>query len=278
MLLLAELTGSATYLHVRSGAEGTLIAEVSGVHSLPIGEHLQLFIRPAAALRLRQRDRGARRQPRTGARQWLRSASRDCVTAIRRRATTRSRASTSRGSTEAPTPCSDRAAAARRRCSTSSPASSSPTAGRVLFDGVDVTELSTAQRNIAQVFQFPVLYDSMTVEQNMQVPAAQPGGRQGRRPTARRGGRRVAGDQPPAQAAGQGPVRRCQATRLAVACPRPPGRHGDPLRRAADGDRSAAEVARCARCSSGCRPSSTTPSSTSPTTRPRRSRSPTRSW
>ena len=48
VLLLAELTGSATYLHVRSGAEGTLIAEVSGVHSLPIGEHLQLFIRPAA--------------------------------------------------------------------------------------------------------------------------------------------------------------------------------------------------------------------------------------
>ena len=45
-----------------------------------------------------------------------------------------------------------------------------PTAGRVLFDGVDVTELSTAQRNIAQVFQFPVLYDSMTVEQNVKFP------------------------------------------------------------------------------------------------------------
>ena len=45
-----------------------------------------------------------------------------------------------------------------------------PTSGRIFFDGVDVTALSTAQRNIAQVFQFPVLYDTMTVEQNLQFP------------------------------------------------------------------------------------------------------------
>jgi glycerol transport system ATP-binding protein len=45
-----------------------------------------------------------------------------------------------------------------------------PTQGRVLFDGVDVTRRSTVERNIAQVFQFPVLYDSMTVEQNMRFP------------------------------------------------------------------------------------------------------------
>jgi glycerol transport system ATP-binding protein len=44
-LLLAELTGSATYLHVRSGT-GSLIAEVPGVHSHPLGEHLHLYIRP----------------------------------------------------------------------------------------------------------------------------------------------------------------------------------------------------------------------------------------
>jgi glycerol transport system ATP-binding protein len=30
-----------------------------------------------------------------------------------------------------------------------------PSTGRVLFDGRDVTDSSTAQRNIAQVFQFP---------------------------------------------------------------------------------------------------------------------------
>ena len=45
-----------------------------------------------------------------------------------------------------------------------------PTEGEVLFDGVDVAGLSPADRNIAQVFQFPVLYDSMTVEQNLRFP------------------------------------------------------------------------------------------------------------
>jgi glycerol transport system ATP-binding protein len=45
-----------------------------------------------------------------------------------------------------------------------------PTAGRVLFDGRNVTDLSPEQRNIAQVFQFPVLYDTMTVEQNLAFP------------------------------------------------------------------------------------------------------------
>jgi glycerol transport system ATP-binding protein len=33
-----------------------------------------------------------------------------------------------------------------------------------------VTELSTEQRNIAQVFQFPVVYDTMTVRQNLAFP------------------------------------------------------------------------------------------------------------
>lgn len=45
-----------------------------------------------------------------------------------------------------------------------------PTAGRILFDGRDVTGLPTEARNIAQVFQFPVLYDTMTVEQNLAFP------------------------------------------------------------------------------------------------------------
>ena len=38
-----------------------------------------------------------------------------------------------------------------------------PSQGSVLFDGRDVTRLSPQQRNIAQVFQFPVVYDTMTV-------------------------------------------------------------------------------------------------------------------
>jgi glycerol transport system ATP-binding protein len=45
-----------------------------------------------------------------------------------------------------------------------------PTEGRVLFNGEDVTVLSTEKRNIAQVFQFPVVYDSMTVRENLAFP------------------------------------------------------------------------------------------------------------
>ncbi len=45
-----------------------------------------------------------------------------------------------------------------------------PSEGRVLFDGNDVTNLSTEDRNIAQVFQFPVVYDTMTVYQNLAFP------------------------------------------------------------------------------------------------------------
>jgi glycerol transport system ATP-binding protein len=42
--------------------------------------------------------------------------------------------------------------------------------GWVKFDGHDVTRMSPQQRNIAQVFQFPVIYDTMTVAQNLAFP------------------------------------------------------------------------------------------------------------
>ncbi|MGS1093005.1 ABC transporter ATP-binding protein [Aquamicrobium terrae] len=45
-----------------------------------------------------------------------------------------------------------------------------PSHGRLLFDGKDVTALSTQERNIAQVFQFPVIYDTMTVYDNLAFP------------------------------------------------------------------------------------------------------------
>ncbi len=45
-----------------------------------------------------------------------------------------------------------------------------PSQGRVLFDGLDVTHAPTAERNIAQVFQFPVVYDTMTVRDNLAFP------------------------------------------------------------------------------------------------------------
>ncbi|MCU0762215.1 MAG: ABC transporter ATP-binding protein [Hydrogenophaga sp.] len=45
-----------------------------------------------------------------------------------------------------------------------------PSQGTVQFDGRDVTRLSPQQRNIAQVFQFPVIYDTMTVAENLAFP------------------------------------------------------------------------------------------------------------
>ena len=45
-----------------------------------------------------------------------------------------------------------------------------PSQGRILFDGRDVTDAPTAERNIAQVFQFPVVYDTMTVRDNLAFP------------------------------------------------------------------------------------------------------------
>ena len=45
-----------------------------------------------------------------------------------------------------------------------------PSEGRVLFDDQDVTNLPPDQRNIAQVFQFPVIYDTMTVGKNLAFP------------------------------------------------------------------------------------------------------------
>jgi glycerol transport system ATP-binding protein len=45
-----------------------------------------------------------------------------------------------------------------------------PSQGSVMYDGRDVTRLSPQQRNIAQVFQFPVIYDTMTVAENLAFP------------------------------------------------------------------------------------------------------------
>jgi glycerol transport system ATP-binding protein len=45
-----------------------------------------------------------------------------------------------------------------------------PTEGSILIDGEDVTELSPAERDVAQVFQFPVIYNSMSVYGNLAFP------------------------------------------------------------------------------------------------------------
>ena len=45
-----------------------------------------------------------------------------------------------------------------------------PTQGQVLLDGQDVTMLSPQDRNIAQVFQFPVVYETLSVYDNLAFP------------------------------------------------------------------------------------------------------------
>lgn len=45
-----------------------------------------------------------------------------------------------------------------------------PSQGEIYFDEQCVTHVPTEQRNIAQVFQFPVVYDALTVFQNLAFP------------------------------------------------------------------------------------------------------------
>ena len=45
-----------------------------------------------------------------------------------------------------------------------------PSEGRIMFGGKDMTDASPEERNIAQVFQFPVIYDTMTVRANLAFP------------------------------------------------------------------------------------------------------------
>ena len=45
-----------------------------------------------------------------------------------------------------------------------------PTKGDILFDDKMVSNLNPVERNIAQIFQFPVIYDTMTVYDNLAFP------------------------------------------------------------------------------------------------------------
>ena len=55
-----------------------------------------------------------------------------------------------------------------------------PSRGSVKFDGIEVTARTPQQRNIAQVFQFPVIYDTMTVAENLAFPLRNRGVEAGR--------------------------------------------------------------------------------------------------
>ena len=47
-----------------------------------------------------------------------------------------------------------------------------PTAGRIRFGDRDVTRLSARQRGVAMVFQYPVMYRTLTVAENIELPLA----------------------------------------------------------------------------------------------------------
>ncbi len=53
------------------------------------------------------------------------------------------------------------------------------TRGRVLLDGVDVTDRPPRERRVAQVFQFPVVYETMTVFDNLAFPLRNDGVNEG---------------------------------------------------------------------------------------------------
>ncbi len=55
-----------------------------------------------------------------------------------------------------------------------------PSEGAILFNGEDVTRRPTTERHIAQVFQFPVVYDTMTVFDNLAFPLRNRGVEEGR--------------------------------------------------------------------------------------------------
>ena len=90
-----------------------------------------------------------------------------------------------------------------------------PSHGKVLFDGRDVTRATPQDRNIAQVFQFPVIYDTMTVAENLAFPLKNRKGARGADQAARGPDCRNAGDEPPARHACGGPVGRPEAEDLA---------------------------------------------------------------
>jgi ABC-type sugar transport system ATPase subunit len=89
-----------------------------------------------------------------------------------------------------------------------------PSRGRVLYDDADVTDLPPEKRNIAQVFQFPVLYDTMSVFDNLAFPLRNRGFEQRRHRPAGTGGGRNPGLMPDSEQKGGWPQRRCQAENL----------------------------------------------------------------
>ena len=118
-----------------------------------------------------------------------------------------------------------------------------PSRGKILFDGADITPLSTQKRNIAQVFQFPVIYDTMTVGQNLAFPLKNRGVPKAEIDARVERDRRPARPHALSRPQGDAADGRRQAEDFARPRPGALRRRRRPVRRAADGDRSRAEMA-----------------------------------
>ena len=118
-----------------------------------------------------------------------------------------------------------------------------PSRGKILFDGADITPLSTQKRNIAQVFQFPVIYDTMTVGQNLAFPLKNRGVPKAEIDARVKRDRRPARSHALSRPQGDAADGRRQAEDFARPRPRPLRRRRRAVRRAADGDRSRTEMA-----------------------------------
>ena len=243
---LAEISGSETSIHFEHGGSSWVSLQ-DGVHPREVDEPIEVSVEPQRIFAfgpdgalVAAPDHASCRRPglRCGWRRSNSPISRTPTGTDRgRRVTTPSNPRITYGPTASPTPSSGHRAAARRLCSTSCPVSLRPTAGKVLFDGRDVTELPTEERNIAQVFQFPVVYDTMTVFDNLAFPLRN---RKISEAEIRTPGRRDGGDSGsrclPRATSGQ-PGIRCSAEDLPGSGAGADRCLGDPLRRAADGHR-----------------------------------------
>ena len=174
---LAEISGSDTFVHAETAA-GEVVAQLPGVHRCTLDQRLRLYFDPAQTYAFGA-DGALLAAP-----GWLSAPSR------RRPADGADRAGPL-PFLRAPSPGRRglRAAAAEvhvprwRRLRLLGPSGCGkttllncvsgllrPSHGRILFDGQDVTAKTPQARNIAQVFQFPVVYDTMTVAENLAFP------------------------------------------------------------------------------------------------------------
>ena len=117
-----------------------------------------------------------------------------------------------------------------------------PSEGQVLFDGRDVTDLAPDERHIAQVFQFPVTYDTMSVYDNLAFPLRNRGVDASKVEARVREIAEMLEISDRLRDARRGARARRQAEDLHGPRPGARRRQRDHVRRAADGDRPASEM------------------------------------